>query len=71
MLNYSSRVDKREPTFLTHSLGEGAFFLEIDDPLLHNTGPAQREWEEMESLRSEVCWKTQPECKRMQNRAKL
>lgn len=52
------------PTFFTHSLGEGALVLEIDDPLLHNAGPAQREQEETESLRSEG-----PQETRVQERA--
>lgn len=30
-------------TFLTQSDGEGTFVLEVDDPLLHNAGPAWRE----------------------------
>lgn len=54
----------KRPTFFTHSLGEGALVLEIDDPLLHNAGPAQREQQETESLRSEGPRKT-----RVQERA--
>lgn len=61
----------KRPTFFTHSLGEGALVLEIDDPFLHNAGPAQREQEETESLRSEGPRKTQPECKSVHKRAKL
>lgn len=30
-------------TFLTQSDGEGAFILEVYDPLLHNAGPAEEE----------------------------